>query len=108
MGTSTRAGGTLSCLPSQGRRVQLGCGVILLTLNLQCGDPNCSHVPPPLVSLPGSLRDKPKLSPRHWGAQDTNFLPVRPQSALSPLSRPGMAWGHRGGEGTEVSYSRLG
>ncbi|XP_048820796.1 glutamine-rich protein 2 [Lagopus muta] len=44
---------------------------------------------PALAGKEGSLRDKPKLSPRHWGAQDTNFLPVRPQSALSPLSRPG-------------------
>lgn len=72
----------------------MGCGVILLTPNLQWGDPNsCS---PSLVSPPGSLRDKPKLSPRHWGAQDTNLLPTRPHSALSPLSQPGMALGTSG------------
>ncbi|XP_040542154.1 glutamine-rich protein 2 [Gallus gallus] len=44
---------------------------------------------PALAGKEGSPRDKPKLSPRHWGAQDTNLLPTRPHSALSPLSQPG-------------------
>ncbi|XP_010719717.2 glutamine-rich protein 2 isoform X4 [Meleagris gallopavo] len=43
---------------------------------------------PALAGKEGSARNKPKLSPRHWGAQDTNFLPARPQSALSSLSQP--------------------
>ncbi|XP_040505607.1 glutamine-rich protein 2 [Gallus gallus] len=44
---------------------------------------------PALAGKEGSPRDKPKLSSRHWGAQDTNLLPTRPHSALSPLSQPG-------------------
>ncbi|XP_072208423.1 glutamine-rich protein 2 [Excalfactoria chinensis] len=44
---------------------------------------------PALAGKEGSPRDKAKPSPRQWGAQDTNLLPMRPHSALYPLSQPG-------------------
>ncbi|XP_021270857.1 glutamine-rich protein 2 isoform X2 [Numida meleagris] len=78
---------------------------------------------PALAGKEGSPRDKPKPSPRHWGAQDTNLLPARPQSALSPLSQPGTPrlqeqrpvsshgrlphlWPPRGGESPTAESSR--
>ncbi|KAM9640267.1 glutamine-rich protein 2 isoform 6-T6 [Morphnus guianensis] len=46
---------------------------------------------PVLMGKEGFPRDKPKLSPRQWDAQDTSRLLSRPQSAGSSLSQPGTA-----------------